>query len=202
MRGTQRFIVGLGGTTRSDSSSEQALRMALGAAERQGAKVALFGGPDLVLPMYDPQNFERDARAQRLIAALRRADGVVLASPGYHGSISGLLKNALDYIEDMRNDERPYLHGRAVGCIACAYGWQATGTTLNALRSIVHALRGWPTPLGIGVNSGQTTFGPTGTCSDERVIAQLDLLGSQVTEFALRWRRLDDLTVTGDAAAP
>jgi FMN reductase len=201
MSGTQRFIVGLGGTTRSDSSSERALRMALTAAERQGAEIALFGGPDLILPMYDPQNAERDARAQRLITALRRADGVVLASPGYHGSISGLLKNALDYIEDMRSDERPYLHGRAVGCIACAYGWQATGTTLNALRSIVHALRGWPTPLGIGINSGQTTFGPTGTCSDGRVIEQLDLLGSQVTEFALRWRRLDDLTVTGDAAA-
>lgn len=63
----------------------------------------------------------------------------------HHGSVSGLIKNALDYIEDTTKEERVYLEGRTVGCIACAYGWQATGSTLNALRTIVHALRGWPT---------------------------------------------------------
>jgi hypothetical protein len=33
----------------------------------------------------------------------------IVGSPGYHGAISGLVKNALDYIEDLREDPRVYL---------------------------------------------------------------------------------------------
>ena len=72
---------------------------------------------------------------------------IIVASPAYHGGVSGLVKNALDYVEDLRDAKRPYLDGRAVGCIACAGGWQAAVATLTGLRSISHALRGWPTPL-------------------------------------------------------
>jgi len=94
--------------------------------------------------MYVPDATLRTDKARRLIGALAGCDAVIIASPGYHGGPSGLIKNALDYVEDLRDDERPYFDGRAVGCIACAAGWQATTTTLIALRSIVHALRGWP----------------------------------------------------------
>ena len=55
--------------------------------------------------------------------------GVVIATPSYHGGISGLVKNAIDFVEDMRDDERPYLDGRAVGCIVVADGPQAIGAT-------------------------------------------------------------------------
>lgn len=182
------FIVGVGGTTRAGSSSEKALRLALRHAETCDAETAIVAGPDLEIPMYAPERSERDPRAAHLVRLLRRADGVILASPGYHGSISGLLKNALDYIEDMRGDAQPYLDGRAVACIVCAYGWQATGTTLTALRSIVHALRGWPTPLGVGINSAVTGFGEDGSCADGEVGKQLAIIGRQVVEFA-RMRR-------------
>ncbi|WP_163579655.1 NADPH-dependent FMN reductase, partial [Klebsiella pneumoniae] len=80
-------------------------------------------------PMFAPERPDRSDEARALIAALRRADGIVISSPGYHGSMSGLIKNALDYTEDMRDDAQPYFDGRAVGCIACAAGWQATGST-------------------------------------------------------------------------
>jgi FMN reductase len=136
------FIVGLGGTTRPGSSSELALRFALSAAERAGAKKAILAGPALQLPMYAPETFERSDGAAELVSLLRRSHGVIVASPGYHGSVSGLVKNALDYTEDMRGDTAVYFDGRAVGRIACAYGWQATGSTLAALRSIAHARRG------------------------------------------------------------
>ncbi len=177
-------VVGIGGSLRQDSQSERALRIALDGAERAGAKTTLVSGADLVLPFYDPAEPERGPVAYRLVEELRRADGVVLVSPGYHGTISGLVKNALDYIEDLRDDPRPYLDGRAVGCVATARGWQAAVTTLTSLRSIVHALRGWPTPLGAAVNSAQVLFGPDGACSDEQVAASLRTIGLQVVEFA------------------
>ncbi len=178
------FILGLGGTTRAGSSSEVALRYALKAAERLGATTAMIAGPALDLPMYGPEKPERTPAAIELIKLLRRSNGVIITSPGYHGSISGLIKNALDYIEDMRSDAAVYLDGRAVGCVACAYGWQATGSTLAALRSIVHALRGWPTPVGVAVNSSLKVFDADGNCLDPSIGNQLDLMAKQVVEFA------------------
>jgi len=154
--------------------------------ERMGARTVLIAGPDLVLPLYAPEDPTRDPAAQKLIAALKEADGVIICSPGYHGSISGMVKNALDYIEDIRDDARPYLDGRAVACIACAYGWQATGSVLAALRSIVHALRGWPTPLGIAVNSLGDLFDEDGTCVDKPLASQLRIMAEQVMTFADR----------------
>jgi FMN reductase len=177
-------VVGIGGSIRSDSQSEHALRIALAGAEAAGARITSITGADLVLPFYDPAIGQRPALATGLITALRDADGVLLVSPGYHGTVSGLVKNALDYVEDLRDDPRPYLDGRAVGCVALAQGWQAAVTTLTALRSIVHALRGWPTPLGAALNSTEVTFDADG-CSDQQVEKTLRTIGEQVVEFAL-----------------
>ena len=177
-------VVGIGGSVRPDSQSERAMQAALAGARDAGAKVRAITGDSLVLPFYDPQVTERTENAIELVEALRSADGVILASPGYHGTISGLIKNALDYAEDLRHDERVYLDGRAVGCIGIAYGWQATVTTLQALRSVVHSLRGWPTPLGAAVNSAETQLGPDGECDDEKVARTLHTIGRQVVEFA------------------
>jgi FMN reductase len=183
------LIVGIGGTTRSGSSSESALRLALAAARDEGARIEIVCGTDLVLPPFEPSDSARAAGAIRLVQLLRECDGVILSSPGYHGSMSGLIKNALDYTEDMRLDQRPYLEGRAVGSIVCAQGWQATDTTLVALRSLVHALRGWPTPLGVCINSSLKVFdGHGGACADSDVQQQLDILGRQVVIFANRWK--------------
>lgn len=179
-------VVGIGGSLRPDSQSERALRIALSGAEEAGAKITALTGADLMLPFYDPSVPERPEAAKRLVDLLREADGVVLVSPGYHGSLSGLVKNALDYIEDLRTDVRPYLDGRAVGCVTTAAGWQASVTTLSALRSIVHALRGWPTPLGAAVNTVQVKFDADGGCTDPQVVESLRTIGRQVTEFAIR----------------
>lgn len=142
-----------------------------------------MAGPELVMPLYAPEDPARDPAAIRLVELLRRCDGVIIASPGYHGSFSGMIKNALDYVEDMARDSRPYLDNRAVGCIACAYGWQATGSTLIALRTVVHALRGWPTPLGIAANTTLPLFEDQGACIDPALKANLEVMASQMMQF-------------------
>ncbi|MFI9650787.1 NADPH-dependent FMN reductase [Streptomyces sp. NPDC052040] len=176
-------VLGIGGSTRPDSSAERALRATLAAAERQGAVVTAIAGTDLLMPLYDQAEAVSPA-ARRLLTALARADGVVIASPAYHGSTSGLLKNALDHVEELRTDARPYLSGRAVGCVTVAQGWQSGVSTLGALRTIVHALRGWPTPLGVVVNTAATGFTADGRCADPRLQEQLETMARQVVEFA------------------
>ncbi|SEG41275.1 FMN reductase [Saccharopolyspora kobensis] len=183
------LIVGIGGTTRTGSSSERALRYALEAAAELGARTLVCAATDLDLPMYRPEEPDRTSAATRLVEALRRADGVIIASPGYHGAVSGMIKNALDYTEDLRTDVRPYLDGRAVGCIATAAGWQAAISTLAQLRAITHALRGWPTPLGVAMNSALPCFDDTGTPTGQPA-DQLRAVAHQVVEFA--HRRLPD----------
>jgi FMN reductase len=178
------LIVGIGGTTRAGSTSERALQFALAKAREFGAQTELLSGAAILLPIYAPEVAERTDTARNLVAVLRRADGIIVASPGYHGSLSGLIKNALDYAEDMRGDALPYFEGRAVGLIACAHGWQATGATLNALRSIVHALRGWPTPLGVAINTGDGSFNKDDIAASPATEQQLCILARQVVQFA------------------
>jgi FMN reductase len=179
------FIVGLGGSTRAGSSTERAVQLALEAAEDLGATTELFDGPFLcALPHYGAGTTVHTPEQRRLIEAISRCDGVIVGSPGYHGTISGLIKNALDTLEALSKSTPVYLDGRAFGCIVTAYGWQACGTTLVTMRTIAHALRAWPTPLGVTINAIQPFLNEAGECTDEAVGKQLRLLAAQVVEFA------------------
>lgn len=189
--GSRPHIVGIGGTTRIGSSSETALRYALGAAARIGATTELIAGPLLDLPMYDPSDEHRSPSARRLVQSLRRADGIIISTPSYHGALSGVIKNALDYTEDMRNDGRPYFDGRAIGVIVTAFGAQALGTTLVGVRSIVHALRGWPTPFAATLNSQNKPF-ENGLPANAEIEAHLDTVAAQVVQFAALQQAMAD----------
>ena len=179
------LIVGIGGTIGAVSSTERALRIALDAVEREGFATRLFGGEDMArLPLYDPRATSRTSQEREFVDAVRKASGVIIASPGYHGSLSGVVKNALVLLEETSKDDRPYLADMPVGLIATAYGWQATGSTIAALRSIVHALRGWPTPFAAAINTQVTQFDDQGGATDPAVVEQLCLIGRQVARFA------------------
>ena len=141
-------VLCIGGSTRPGSSSEKAVRICAAAAEAVGADVDLILSRELMFPIYDTETDERTPEAQRFVEALRSADALIVASPGYHGSMSGMIKNVLDYIEDLRAGPRVYLDGMPVGCVAVSYGWQATVSTLQSIRTTVHALRGWPSSVG------------------------------------------------------
>lgn len=182
------FIVGIGGTTKPNSATEKALRAALTAAEALGAETRLIDGPFLArLPIYSPENPERTAEQHTLVETVRRADGLLICTPSYHAGMSGVIKNAIDLLEDLRDDARPYLDRRAVGCIVTAFGWQGGGTTLGSVRTTVHALRGWPTPFAVTLNAAEPLFDANGACLDAKVNAQLTLVAQQVVEFAQRF---------------
>ncbi|MFC7648960.1 NADPH-dependent FMN reductase [Streptosporangium lutulentum] len=134
----------------------------------------------------------------RFLDDLARADGIVLVTPSYHGSVSGLLKNALDYVNELAADERPFFDesggmrrpgGRGAGAAA----------TLATMRAIVHAMRGWPTPLGVGVTTASLQDGDAAP-TDERTRRQLDLMLDQVLFLGFTMRRLWPEDAEPDAA--
>ncbi|MBS0361835.1 MAG: NAD(P)H-dependent oxidoreductase [Proteobacteria bacterium] len=178
------LIVGIGGTPRAGSSTERALAHALTAAEAAGARTQIFGGEFLErLPHFNPGPAGPSPEQAELAQAVREADGIILATPGYHGSLSGVVKNALDTLELTREDERPYFHGKPVGIIITADGAQAGGTTLMAVRGIIHAMRGWPTPYGAALNAAKL-FDEAGAFREARDAAMVATVAEQVMEFA------------------
>lgn len=193
--GARPHIVIVGGTMRPGSTSERLARHCGTLLQSLGASTVVFPATALELPMYAPERATLHPVAQEFIRETQRCDGMVIASPGYHGGISGLLKNALDYIEELRTDTRPYLHGRAVGCIVTAAGWQGANSTLAALRSVVHALRGWPTPLGVAVNSTQSLVDAAGELNPD-IAHQLGIMAQQILQIA-QWRDAGGTAVTG-----
>jgi FMN reductase len=183
-RMTEPLIVALGGTARPGSTSEMAARAVLAAVAERGARTLMFDGRALHVPHYSTETAVRTPEAVRLVEALREADAIVIASPSYHGTVSGLIKNALDYAEDLRGDTRVYFERRAVGCVVCAAGEQAIGSTLTTLRAIAHALRGWPTPLGVGINTAEgRVFDAEGRCLVPAVSEQIAIMAGELTDF-------------------
>lgn len=170
-------VVALGGTLRSDSMTGRLLAAALERAEARGARTTLLTGDAIAFPHYDPEHAQGHAAIGHYLEALRTADAVIVGSPGYHGTLSGLVKTALDYVELLRGDERVYLDGLPVGLIATAGGWQAAVSTLQALRTITHSLRGWPTPMGLAINSAEPGD-PIARCG-----APMDVMIGQIFDF-------------------
>jgi FMN reductase len=176
------LIVGLGGSAGPASASGALLHESLSLLAAAGARTVAFDGERLAaLPIFSVHDYVGSEVGDALVDAVRRADAVVVATPGYHGGMSGLVKNAIDHLELLRDDTRPYLDGRAVGVIVATAGWQSCGTALVAVRSAVHALRGWPTPFGLTVNTAEQDL------TDERVRGGLEILAAQLTEFTT-WR--------------
>ena len=74
-------IVAIGGSTRPDSSSERAVRLAARGARDAGAHVTTITGRELMLPIYDTETSDRTPQALALVEAVRGAHGLLVASP-------------------------------------------------------------------------------------------------------------------------
>ena len=178
-------ILGLGGTTSATSTSRRALEHALAGATEAGAAPALIDPAELPLPLFRPDVAPNDAVAT-LITAVRGADGFLWSSPLYHGSVSAQFKNAIDWLELLSKDAEPYLHNRVVGLIMTAGGGQALAG-IDAMQSMVRALRGWAAPRVVAVSHATKLLDPA--APDERTLLSLRGLGADVAQAAARLRR-------------
>lgn len=179
-------VVGVGGTLREGSSSLGALRRALAAAEEAGAETELLDLRELALPMYEPGRplGEFGPGAERLVEALGGADGVLISTAAYHGTLAGVTKNALDFAQFLSGGEHPYFDGKVVGLISTAGGEQAGANATGALVHTVHALRGVVAPLTVSVSKAWHRTDDEGNVTDAMYAGRLDALGELVADLA------------------
>lgn len=172
---TETLVVGVCGSLRDASHTRKALRVALDGAADLGAATELVDLREYDLPPFDPDREDPgDSDAFRTL--LDRADTVLLATPMYHGSYSGVLKNALDYcgFEEFE--------GTTVGLLAVA-GGAFPLSALDHLRSICRALNAWVLPYQAAVPRSHGAF-EDGTFRDDDLRERVETLGVRGVEYA------------------
>lgn len=175
----QTRVVGICGSLRVGSYTRMALDIALHGAEEAGVQTQLIDLREYELAFCgggDDVNLPKDV--QRLRDEVKRAHGIILATPEYHGGYSGVLKNALDL---MGFDE---FQGKMIGLVGVSGGSLGAAGPLNALRSVGRALHAWVVPEQVGVPNVSDVFDETGHCKDKSIEKRLKAVGRQVAKFA------------------
>lgn len=175
-------IVGIGGSLRAGSYSQMALNVAADRVLALGAEVEVLDLRSFNLPFCDGENDYRDhLDVERLRNAVKEADGLILATPEYHGSLSGVLKNALDLMSF------EHLDGKVVGSIS-VLGGQVNSNALNDLRVILRWVHAWVIPEQIAIGQAWKAFSPEGKLLDEKLDERFDQFARSLVENTQKLR--------------
>ena len=182
------LIVGIGGGLGGESQSLVALKAALAGAEKAGAKTDLIDLQTVRLPLLEPdKNLEAySTEVKGYIDRVGAAEGYIWASPAYHGTVSGVMKNALDFFEYLSERNPPYLYGKPVGLISTAGGTMAGVTTIQAMLHVAHALRAWVVPLSVPIHQAWRAIDKEGRFTDSAIEEKLALIGQETVRFLSR----------------
>ena len=142
-------VLGVAGSIRQGSYSTRSLKIALEYAKKQGAEVRLLDLNTVVLPLYDP-SAPASKEVGHTTEAIAWADAFILASPDYHGSMSGALKNFLDYFYEE-------FAGKVFGYIVASH--EKGLTVMEQMRTAVRQCYGWSMPYGVSINGPQDFTG-------------------------------------------
>lgn len=174
------YVVAICGSLREGSSTHAALQIALSGAKDAGAEVELLqlSAYDLVFQGSVANEADYPAGVFKLREKVKRADGILLGSPEYHGSFSGVLKSALDL---MGFDE---FENKVVGLIGVSGGRMGAANALSMLRTVGTALHAWVVPKDASIPNSSNAFDAEGNLHDAELAARVKAVGQQVTEFA------------------
>lgn len=172
------LVVGIPGSLREGSHTRMVVDLALEGAAEVGARVEAIDLRQLRLPFVEEDGAEESAPVQQLRARVRAAQGIVLGTPEYHGSFSGVLKNALDL---MGFEE---FEGKMLGLVGVSGGALGATAALNELRGVGRTLHAWVVPEQAGVPAAHRAFTADGRLEDARLAERVREVGRQVARFA------------------
>ena len=136
-------VLGVGSSLRDGSSSTFTLMVALDLTKKHGAQTRLLDLQQTTLPLYDPNENQSSIELQNIEEDVKWADAFILATPDYHGSMSGTMKNFLDYFWSE-------FAGKTFSYICASH--EKGLTVMDQMRTAVRQCYGWSLPYGISVN--------------------------------------------------
>jgi FMN reductase len=165
-------ILGVASSMRETSYSTQVLKLAIEKAEKNGAETRILNLRELQLPMYHPEQ-NNSPELDKVTEHVKWADAFILASPDYHGSMSGVMKNFLDFFwSDFA--------GKTFGYICASH--EKGLTAMDQMRTAVRQCYGWSMPYGVSVNSDQD-FDKQGNITNENILSRIETLGRDLTAY-------------------
>jgi NAD(P)H-dependent FMN reductase len=172
-------VTGVCGSMTADGITKKALSVALKGAAEFDAETTLLELREFDLVFYGsvPED-EYPLDVLRLRQALKDSQGIILATPEYHGSLTGVLKNMLDLmrIEDFET--------KIIGLVGVAGGDIGAINSLNTMKTICRNLHCWVLPQEVSIADSGQAFNDEGTVKDPALEARLLNVGRQVVKFA------------------
>ncbi|WP_018628583.1 NADPH-dependent FMN reductase [Niabella aurantiaca] len=118
--------------------------------EDQGSQATVFNLVESGIPLFDYTLQKVPNGVQVMLNLFRTADAHIWLTPLYHGSMTGVMKNCLDWLELSSKEERPYLIDKLIGMVCWADGGQAM-QGINAMDAVAKSLRAWPVPFSVPI---------------------------------------------------
>jgi NAD(P)H-dependent FMN reductase len=182
----QPKILALAGSTRRASFNKQLVRIAAAAARRAGAQAEILDLRDYPLPLFD-QDLEPERglpdEARELKRILGAHDGLLIASPEYNSSVSGVLKNAIDWASRQAEPSEAPLasfDGKTAVLMSASPGSLGGLRGLVHLRSILGNLRVLVLPDQRAVPRAHKAFAEDGSLQDPRLQTAIESLGERL----------------------
>ena len=175
-------ILVFSGSTRSGSVNSQATAAAAKALALKGASVTRISLEDFPLPIFD-QDLEAEQgipeNAVKLGRMMANHDGMVIASPEYNGSVTPLLKNALDWVSRVKEDKQgsfsPY-GGKYAALMGASPGALGGLRGLEHLRVILRNVGAEVITAQVAIGGAMQAFDDDGTLKDERQAGMLNTM--------------------------
>lgn len=179
-------ILAFAGSTRTESYNKKLVKIAALGAQNAGAEVTYLDLRDIPMPLFD-QDLEAQEglplNARKLKDIMLAHQGLLIASPEYNSSISGVLKNAIDWVSRPVNGEPP------LACFAdkVATIMSASPGALGGLRNLVHLrailgnLKVIVLPDQIAVAKAHEAFNSNDTLKDAQQQAAVEQLGFKLS---------------------
>lgn len=133
-------ILGIGGSVRAESVNRRVLQMMLETAASMGAETVMADVHSMQLPIFN-QYIPLEEQPKELfwlIEQMKQADGFIICSPTYLGSLSGAVKNTLDSLHLAHGDPRVYFDGRPVAL--ATYGFFGQPNVINSLSFVTRVM--------------------------------------------------------------
>jgi NAD(P)H-dependent FMN reductase len=172
-------IAGICGSLREGSYTKMALTIALKAAEGPTCETDFIDLRDFQLVFANGMGDKGgiSPEIQRFRDRLRIADGAIIGTPEYHGSFTGVLKNALDLTGFAEWE------GKMIALIGVSGGRIGAHNALNSLRDIGRSLHAWVIPEQVAIPEAHKNFDADGNLKDQIIEKRLHELGRQVSRF-------------------
>jgi chromate reductase, NAD(P)H dehydrogenase (quinone) len=184
-------ILCFAGSLRKDSFNKKLVKIAMEGAKSAGADVTFLDLKDFPLAVYDGDVEAEQGvpdHAKKLKELFLQNDALLIASPEYNSSISGALKNAIDWVSRPVPDEKPLacFTGKVAGIMAASPGALGGLRGLVTVRSILENINVIVIPNQVAVSQAGKAFKDDGTLADEKQQANVRQIGVRVAEITAK----------------